>query len=106
VASIAASKISQIAVDNETVVALSDEGKVYVFSAATLQLQRVITLTPPYDGIAAGGGPKAASIVANNLYISSDQQFGENGALLVLSNWRPVAINVPPCALYVRRGGQ
>ncbi|MGB6535035.1 MAG: hypothetical protein WBF58_03635 [Xanthobacteraceae bacterium] len=92
-------KIYQMAADGQSVVALSNEGNVYVFSAATLQLQRVITLTTPYGGIAAGGGPKAALIVGNNLYISSGQQVGENGALLVLSNWRPaVAINAPPPA--------
>ena len=89
-------RIYQIAADRETVVALSNEGSAYVFSASTLQLQRVITVTPAYLNVAGGGGPRAVLIRGGNLYISSGQQFGENGALLLLNNWRPAAASAPP----------
>jgi outer membrane protein assembly factor BamB len=91
-------KIFQIAADKTHVVALSNEGSAYVFSAATLQLQRVVTVTPPYGGISAGGGVRDARIIGDILYITSGQQFGENGALLALGNWRPAAAAPTPAA--------
>jgi hypothetical protein len=51
---------------------------------------RVITLT---------GGPfkpRAAAIRGDDLYLSSGQHFGENGAILVVRGWRPGGAMSPP----------
>lgn len=35
-------------------------------------------------------------IIGDDLYITNNQQQSENGALLILSGWRPAAIVTPP----------
>jgi hypothetical protein len=74
--------------DGANVVAVGDKGKIWVFSADRLELQRTITLTSRID-------PKAALIQGDELYLSSGQQQGENGAVLILTGWRPAKIAAP-----------
>jgi hypothetical protein len=76
-------RIAVMADDDQSVVAVGEKGTIWVFSADRLELQRTITLaTGAFD-------PKAVLIVGDDLYLSSGQQNGENGAVLVLSGWRP-----------------
>jgi hypothetical protein len=75
--------------DEKSVVAVGDKGKIWVFSPGDLKLQRTITLNVKFD-------PRAALILGDDLYISSGQQQGENGAVLILSGWRPSPLPVPP----------
>ena len=79
--------------DDRNVVAVGGNGRVYVFSAGNLELQRTINM--PGIVFKADGGPRAIMIQGNDLYITSSQQFGENGAVLVLSGWRPAAMPAP-----------
>jgi hypothetical protein len=74
--------------DQDSVVAVGDKGKIWVFSPSDLRLQRTITLNVKLD-------PRAALILGDNLYLSSGQQQGENGAVLILSGWRPSPLPVP-----------
>jgi hypothetical protein len=74
--------------DEKNVVAVGDKGKIWVFSPGDLKLQRTITLSVKFD-------PRAALILGDDLYLSSGQQQGENGAVLILSGWRPAPLPVP-----------
>jgi hypothetical protein len=81
-------RINRVVADNANVVAFGNRGKIFVFSAPSLRPQRTITLTAqPFSA-------EAALIVGDTLYISNQQQFGENGALLVVNGWRP-PVQVP-----------
>jgi outer membrane protein assembly factor BamB len=75
--------VAFIADDHDTVVGVSEKGQIYVFAANTLQPLRTINLTTrPL-------GPRSIMILGDDLYISNGQQFGKNGAVLIVSNWRP-----------------
>ncbi|HLH90284.1 MAG TPA: hypothetical protein VKX28_17680 [Xanthobacteraceae bacterium] len=74
--------------DQDTVVAVSEKGRIYVFAAGTLQPLRTINLTTQPLG------PRSVMILGDDLYVSNGQQFGENGAVLIISNWKPKA--APP----------
>ncbi len=76
-------RIAVMADDGRNVVAIGENGKIWVFAAGTLQLRRVITL-------AAGAfKPTAAIIRDGELYVSSGQHIGTDGAVLVVSGWNP-----------------
>jgi DNA-binding beta-propeller fold protein YncE len=75
--------------DHDTVVAVSEKGRIYVFAANTLQPLRTIDLTTQPLG------PRSVMILGDDLYISNGQQFGENGAVLIVSNWKPTAAPPP-----------
>jgi hypothetical protein len=74
--------------DENSVVAVGDKGKIWVFSPGDLKLQRTVALKVKLD-------PRAALILGDDLYLSSGQQQGENGAVLILSGWRPSPLPVP-----------
>jgi outer membrane protein assembly factor BamB len=91
--------VAAVTDDAQHVVAIGSRGKIYVFSAGNLDLVRTIEMPAiPFNNIPGGGGPKAAMIQGDTLYVSNGQQFGENGAILVLTGWRPAAVSaqVPP----------
>jgi DNA-binding beta-propeller fold protein YncE len=87
--------IAFMADDDRNVVAVGNKGKIYIFSTSGLELQRTIELPTIRFTPEAGAGPRSVMIQGDNLYISNGQQFGENGAILILSGWRPAAIPVP-----------
>jgi len=74
--------------DETNVVAVGDKGKIWVLSADGLALQRTVTLSVKVE-------PRAALILGDDLYLSSGQQQGENGAALILSGWRPSPVPPP-----------
>jgi hypothetical protein len=76
--------------DEKHVVAIGLFGKIFVLSADRLELVRVINLQLPKVD------PRTALIIGDDLYITNNQQQGEFGALLVLSNWRPPAVVAQP----------
>src|SRR5205085_6345221 len=84
--------------DDRHVVAVGNRGRVYVFSAADLELRRTIDMPGISFRPDAGAGPRSVMIQGESLYIANGQQFGENGAVLVLAGWRPAAMpaSAPP----------
>lgn len=78
-------RIVAIVGDDKNVIAIGEKGRIWVFSARGLELQRVVNLA---TGVT---GPKAALLRGEELYVSIGQQRGENGAVLLLGGWRPVA---------------
>lgn len=87
-------RIAVMADDGRNVVAIGENGKIWVFAAGNLQLRRTITL-------AAGAfKPTAAIIRDGELYLSSGQHIGTDGAVLVVSGWNPDAqpATAPPPA--------
>jgi hypothetical protein len=75
-------RIATIAADDTHVVAMGIKGRIWIYSADRLALQRTVKL-------ATGGfEPQALLIVGDRLFISRQQQQGENGAVLVLTGWR------------------
>jgi DNA-binding beta-propeller fold protein YncE len=81
--------------DDRHVVAIGNRGKIYVFSAGDLELRRTIEMPGIGFKPEVGAGPKSMMIQGDNLYVTNGQQFGENGAILILSGWRPAAMPVP-----------
>jgi len=81
--------IPVIAEDAKNVVAIGNKGAIWIFSQNGFEFQRLVTLT--------GGTfqPEAAIIVGDDLFISQQQRQGENGAILVVTGWRPAAQSVP-----------
>lgn len=77
--------------DDRYVVAVGNRGRVYVFSSGDLELRRTIDMPGISFRPEAGAGPRSALINGNDLYVVNGQQFGENGAILVLAGWRPAA---------------
>jgi hypothetical protein len=88
--------IAVMADDDRHLVAVGAKGKIFVFSSNGLELQRTIELPSIRFTPEAGAGPKSALIRGDEIYISNGQQSGENGAVLILSGWRPAAIPAPP----------
>jgi hypothetical protein len=80
--------------DERNVVAVGKNGRIYVFSAGGLELQRTIDM--PGISFTSDSGPRSVMIQGDNLLVANGQQFGENGAILVLSGWRPAAMPVQP----------
>jgi outer membrane protein assembly factor BamB len=76
-------RIAFLAVDDRSVVAVGEKGRIWVFAPGTLDLLRVITLTT------GDFQPRAAAIHDDRLYVTDQQHDGENGAVLVLTDWRP-----------------
>jgi hypothetical protein len=83
--------VAVITADDRSVVAVGRTGKVWIFSAANLELQRTITVNAgrPID-------PKAVLIQGDSLFITNGQQQGENGAVLYLALWRPAQVTPAP----------
>ncbi len=75
--------VQRVMADDQHVVAVGIEGRIWVMAADTLILEREITLSigafRPSDAIFAG----------NQLVIVAQQLGGENGALLVINDWEP-----------------
>jgi DNA-binding beta-propeller fold protein YncE len=76
-------RIAVLAVDDRSLVAIGEKGKIWVLAPETLELLRTVTLTT------GDFQPRAAALRDEKLYLTSQQQQGENGAVLVLSGWRP-----------------
>jgi hypothetical protein len=75
-------RIAAIAADDSNVVAMGVGGRIWVYSAERLVLQRTVRLST------GGFEPHALSIVGDRLFISKSEHQGENGAVLVLTGWR------------------
>jgi hypothetical protein len=82
--------------DDSHVVAVGNRGRIYVFSAGELELRRTIDMPGISFRPDDGAGPRSALMQGGSLYIANGQQFGENGAILVLADWRPAAMPVQP----------
>jgi streptogramin lyase len=72
-----------ITCDARNVVAVGEKGEIWVFSADKLDLQRTITLS------SGAFQPRSVLIDGDSLYVTSLKQDGENGAVIVLDDWRP-----------------
>ena len=76
-------RVTKIVSDEDHVIAAGDKGTLWVFRASDLTLQRTITLNiGMYE-------PHALLFVGDQLVISAIKYQGQNGALLVLSNYLP-----------------
>lgn len=76
-------RIAEIAADDSHVVAVGENGTMWVLSARDLQLQRTIRLST------GGFKPRAAMLLDGVLVLTSGTFSGENGAVLALKDWRP-----------------
>jgi hypothetical protein len=75
-------RIAAITADDTHVVAMGIKGRIWIYSADRLALQRTVKL-------ATGGfEPAALLIVGDRLFISRYQHQGENGAVFVVTGWR------------------
>jgi hypothetical protein len=75
-------RITVMASDEQSVVAIGDKGRIFVLAPDTLELLRTIDVPGHVD-------PKFALILGDDLYLTSGQHRGENGAMLIFSAWRP-----------------
>jgi hypothetical protein len=77
-------RILLMADDDRHVIAVGQGGRIWVFSASNLELQRVINVrTGNFD-------PRAILLLGDDLYLANnEQQQGGNGAILVFTGWRP-----------------
>ena len=74
--------IAALAVDDKRVVAVGDKGRLWVFSPKDLAPEAVINLsTGPFRA-------RAATLRAGVLYVTSQEQFGDKGAVFAISDWR------------------
>jgi outer membrane protein assembly factor BamB len=74
--------VMAIVADAENVAAIGREGRIFVFRADTLEPVSVIDLsTGPFHA-------SDATIASGRLYVTSQSQFGEDGAVLVVEGWR------------------
>ncbi|PWW04568.1 hypothetical protein DFR52_1011267 [Hoeflea marina] len=75
--------VMQMLADADHLVAIGEKGTIFVLSAQTLDLLRTIRLTT--------GDYTARDVIAleDNLLITSSMAAGENGAVLVVNDWRP-----------------
>jgi len=81
--------VTRIAADNDKVVAIGNEGTIWILSAGDLSLVRTIRL---------GTGnfkPSSVSFNDNDLIVSTGQYRGENGAVFVLSDYMPKTFSRP-----------
>jgi hypothetical protein len=80
-------RIALIADDDRHVVALGEQGKIWVFSANNLELQRIINLrVGTLDS-------RAMLLLGDDIYLTNNQQQGsDSGAVLVVSGWRPASV--------------
>lgn len=76
-------RVAAVAADDRSVVAVGEKGRIWVFAADGLDLQRVIDLT------SGEFHPRAAVIRDDRLLVASQEQDGRNGAVLALTGWRP-----------------
>jgi DNA-binding beta-propeller fold protein YncE len=74
--------VMAIVADDASVAAIGDKGRIFVFRAEGLEPVSVIDLaTGPFK---VGG----VAISSGRLFVTSESQFGENGAVLVVDGWR------------------
>lgn len=76
-------RVAEIAGDGTRVVAVGEKGTIWVYDAKDLTLLRTITLaTGEFQ-------PRGVLIKDNDLILSNSMQTGENGAVLIVSGWKP-----------------
>ncbi len=74
--------IVALAADEKSVVAVGEKGRLWVLSPKDLSIQAVIDLsTGPFKA-------RAAVISNGALYVTSQEQFGDKGAVFGISDWR------------------
>jgi outer membrane protein assembly factor BamB len=74
--------IMTMAADETSLVAVGESGRIYVFKAETLAPVSIFDLsTGPFKA-------RAAAIASDTLYLTSQSQSGENGAVLAVEGWR------------------
>jgi hypothetical protein len=79
-------RVTQIIADDRKVIAVGREGTIWVLTARDLKLLRTIKLASgKFD-------PKSVAFVNNDLIISAGKYRGENGAVMVLTNYLPRGI--------------
>lgn len=81
--------VTKIAADDEKVVAVGNQGTVWILSADDLSLVRTIRLS------VGAFNPSSVSFVGSDLVISTGQYRGENGAVFVLSGYMPQGFSRP-----------
>lgn len=75
--------VMAIVADESSVAAIGEKGRIFVFKAEGLEPVSAIDLaTGPFK---VGG----VAIASGRLFVTSQSQFGENGAVLVVDGWRP-----------------
>jgi len=84
-------RVAVMASDEKSVVAIGDKGKIFILAPDTLELLRTVTVTGRVD-------PKFALILGDDLYLTSGQHQAENGAMLILSAWRPAPRPAAPAS--------
>jgi len=81
-------RIAEIGSTEAHVVAVGEQGTIWVLSADNLELQRTITLST------GGFEPRAVLVRDDAVIVTSGVFNGERGAVFVLQNWRPSAVQV------------
>jgi len=74
--------IVALVADEKSVVAVGDKGRIWALSPNDLAIQKVVDLsTGPFKA-------RAAAIRDSVLYVTSQEQFGDKGAVFAISVWR------------------
>lgn len=81
--------VTRIAADDDKVVAIGNEGTIWILSAGDLSLVRTIRLGT------GNFNPSSVSFSGNDLIVSTGQYRGENGAVFVLSDYMPKTFSRP-----------
>ncbi len=77
-------RVLLMADDDRHVVAVGQNGKIWVYAANTLELLRVINLR------VGNFDTRSILLIGDDIYLTNNQQQGSStGAILVLTNWRP-----------------
>lgn len=79
--------VMQLFADADNLVAIGDKGTIFVLSAESLELQRTIHLST------GEFSPRDVIALDDNLMITSSTSNGENGAVLIVNNWRPAEMS-------------
>ena len=74
--------IVALVADDKSLVAVGEKGRVWILSPNDLAVQSVVDLaTGPFKA-------RAAALYAGVLYVTSQEQFGDKGAVFAISGWR------------------
>lgn len=74
--------IVALVADDKSLVAVGEKGRMWILSPKDLAIQTVIDLsTGPFKA-------RAAAMYAGVLYVTSQEQFGDKGAVFAISAWR------------------
>ena len=76
-------RVAEMTSDARLVVAVGEKGTIWIFSAGDLTLLRTITLST------GAFQPRGVLIKGDDLILSNAMQKGENGAVLIVSGWKP-----------------